>query len=216
MQVASSRTASAAQTQFPKEDLVRRNRSWLLTQSPPRSIANQIYWVRGNFQLAAGTGISNSVPSELNFSFAFSDLVDNVGLATYFDQYCIYSVVITVTANYIASNTNSTGFGTCTTAIDFDNVTPLGSYPLIVAYESAQTTELTLGTSIQRLIHPCVAQAVYSGSAFSNFAVSRTWIDSTNTSTPHYGFRSIFVNNGVAGFKVDYNASYIVGLRNNI
>jgi len=210
-----SRNASAVLTQFPKDDYQRRQRNWLLTETPPKSISNQIVWIRGTAALAASLGISNSAPFESNYSFNFANLTDLSGLTGYFDQYCIYSVVVTISCNYIASNTNSRGFGTLTTAIDYDNVNNVGSLAQVQAFESAMTTELTTGTSHQRLIKPTVAPALYSGGSFTNFGISRMWVDGSNNTTPHYGLRTFFVNNGVAGLVVDINAVLTVGLRNN-
>jgi len=214
MTVASSRTVGTAQNNFVKEDLFRRQQSWLLTQTPPKVVGNQIHWVRGTFQNAR-QAISNSVPTELNLTFQLSDLVGLVGLASFFDQFCIYSVTTSIGINYTASNTNSISFGTLVTAIDYDSNTTLGSLTAVQAFESSNTTELANGAVVQRLVKPAVAPALYNGSAFSSYGIARTWIDSASPNTPHYGLRSFFVNNGIASTIATYDSTYIIGFRNN-
>jgi hypothetical protein len=212
MVIASTKTTSAAEVSFPKEDFFRRMGSWILTQTPPRVLSNQIYWIQGKVE--TGQTISASVPTEVNFAFHFSDLTNLVGIAAFFDQYCIYSVVMNINFNY--SGTTPSGLGTCFTAIDFDNIANLGSATAIEAYESCLTTKVTSSQSIQRLVHPTVAPALYSGSAFTNFGISRMWVDCANTGTPHYGMRSYFISNVGTTLTANFDFNFVVGLRNNI
>jgi hypothetical protein len=201
--------------EVPKQDFGRRPPSWMLNQTPPRSVRNQIYWIQGknHFQ----TTISNSVPTEYNFGFTFADLADLVGLAAFFDQYCIYSVTVNLTPDFEGAGSTLYTFGTVATAIDYDNVNNVGTFAQVESYASCVIQELTSGQSLQRYIKPCVAPALYSSSAaFSGYGVNRMWVDSSVTSVPHYGFRSLFISNTVSGLSVSFDVNYIVGLRNNI
>jgi len=212
MMIASTKSTGVADVSFPREDLFRRQASWLLTQTPPRNISNQIYWVKSQLELTQT--ISASVPTEFNTSFALSGLTDTAGLAGFFDQYCIYSVIASITFNY--SGTTPSGLGTMLTAIDYDNVGNLGSFAAVEAYESCLATKVSPTQSVQRLIHPAVAPALYSGSAFNNFGISRMWVDSANTATPHYGFRSYFISNVGTTLTAVYDFTFVVGFRNTI
>jgi len=214
MIVASSRSTGAGLVNFVKEDLTRRQARWLLTETPPMNISNQIHWVKATSQFARQS-VSNTVQTEANFSFALSDLNGVVGLSGFFDQYCIYSVTCSLTPNYIVGSSNTQGFGSLCTAIDYDNIANLGTITAVAAFGTSNMMELSMGVSVQRFIKPAVATALYSGSAFSNFGIGRTWVDSVNTSTPHYGIRSIYANNQVSGLIVDYDFTYVVGFRNN-
>jgi len=211
MMIASTKSTAIGETFFPKEDFFRRQGSWLLTQTPPRNISRQIYWVKSNLELAVT--VSASAPTEFNTSFALSGLTDTAGLAGFFDQYCIYSVVVSINFNY--SGTTPGGLGTMITAIDYDNVTNLGSFAAVEAYESALVTKVNPTQSVQRLVHPAVAPALYSGSAFTNFGISRMWVDSANTSTPHYGFRSFFISNVGTTLTATFDFAFVVGFRNS-
>jgi hypothetical protein len=212
MVLASTRSVSAAQNNFPREDLFRRTQSWLLTQSPPRSISNQIYWVQGKVEV--NQTISASAPTETNFAFHFSDLTNLAGLASYFDQYCMFSVVVNLNFNYNGATPGA--LGNVVTAIDFDNIATLGSLSAIEAYESALTSKINTTQSIQRLIHPAVSPALYGGSSFNAFGISRMWVDSANTGVPHYGYRSFFVSNLGTTLTATYDFNFVIGLRNNI
>jgi len=210
--VASTKATGSTNTFFPKEDFARRMGSWILTQTPPRVIANQIYWVKAQNQ--ATTTVSTTVPTEFTQAFTLSQFTNSAGLSGFFDQYCIYSALVEVNFNY--TGTTPGGFGTMYTAIDYDNVANLASATAYQAYESVLTTKPTVGESVQRLIHPAVAPALYSGSAFNNFGISRMWVDCANTSTPHYGFRSYFVSNVGTVLTATFDMTCIIGFRNNI
>jgi len=199
----------------PSADFQRRMPSWLLTQTPPRNLRAPITWVQGKLQTVLS--ISNAVPTENNVTFKFTDLVDLVGLAGYFDQYCIYSVTVNITPDFEGAGSTLYTFGAVATAIDYDNINNLGSFAAVEAYNSCVVAELTPSQSIQRYLKPCVAPALYtSGSGFSGYGVQRMWIDSGITSVPHYGFRSLFISNTVSGLSVSFDFNYVVGLRNNM
>jgi len=201
--------------EVPSQDFGRRPPSWQLNQTPPRALRNQIIWVQGKTQ--AQLTISNSAPTEHNLSFQFADCTDLVGLAAFFDQYCLYSVTVNVSPDYEGAGSTLYTFGSVATAIDYDNVTNLGNLALVLAYSSCVVQELTSGQSLQRYIKPCVSPALYtSAAAFSGYGVSRMWVDSATTNVPHYGFRSFFVSNTVNGLSVTYDVNYVIGLRNNI
>jgi len=212
MMVSSTRGSAIAQVDFPKEDFFRRNRSWQLTQSPPKSVSNQIHWVKTTFNSAQI--ISTVAPTEVNFSFALSDFVDTAGLAGFFDQFCIYSAIVNVSFNY--SGTTPGGLGQVVTAIDYDNVGNLGLLSAVQAFESALTTKIVPDQSIQRLIHPTVSPALYNGTLFTDFGLSRMWIDSASPATPHYGFRSFYISNVGTVLTAQYDRTCVIGFRNNI
>lgn len=211
----SATVVGRAMVEVPSMDFGRRPPSWLLNQQPPRSLRNQLYWVQG--KTSTQLTISNSVPTEHNLSFQFSDVTDLVGLAAFFDQYCLYSVTVNITPDFEGAGSTLYTFGQAATAIDYDNVTNLGSLAQILAYSSCVQQEMTSGQSLQRYVKPCVAPALFtSGAAFSGYSVQRMWVDSSITSVPHYGFRSFFVSNTVNGLSVTYDINYVIGLRNNI
>jgi len=212
----SAQVAGKAFVEAPSQDFSRKMPSWLLIQHPPKQIRNQLIWIQGKRQVQLT--ISNSVPTEQNFSFQFQDLTDLVGLATYFDQYCIYSITANITPDFEGAGSTLYTFGTCATAIDYDNTTTLsGGFAAIEAYATCVIFEMSSGQSLTRYIKPCVAPALYtSAAAFSGYGVQRLWVDSATPNVPHYGFRSLYISNTVSGLSVTYDFNYVVGLRNNM
>jgi len=189
--------------------------NWALTQVP-RSIRNNITWCIGHLQ--GVTTISSSVPTEANFSFQLGDIIDLSGLGLFFDQYCIYSVVATLTPRQSTPGTGVNSFGTVVTAIDYDNINALGTVSAVLSFQSAMQTELSIGQSVQRYIKPTVAPALYASNnlTLQGFAVGRFWVDSANINVPHYGLRSIYEGNTQNGLVVAYDYTYTLGFRNNI
>jgi hypothetical protein len=198
----------------PQADYERGVPSWDLVQHPP-SLRNNITWVQGKVQIVQT--ISNSVPTEANQQFQLSFLADLVGLASYFDQYCIYAITASIAPSFEGAGSALYTFGTCITAIDYDNVSNLGSFAAVEAYNSAVVLEMTSGNAIQRFLKPCVAPALYTaGASFSGYGVKRMWIDSSVTTVPHYGLRILFISNSVSGLTATIDLNYVVGFRNNI
>lgn len=212
LMVSNATTGPRDQTQFPREDLLRRQGSWLLTQTPPRSIGNHITWVSGRSE--STVTLSTSAPVENNFSFAATDIPQLSGLLGYFDQYCIYSVLVAVNFNY--NGTTPGALGTMVTAIDYDNVTNLGTFNAIESYQSAVVTKVTPMVSLVRLIKPAVATALYSGASFNNFGILRAWVDSASSAAPHYGFRSFFISTSSTTVVATFDKTYVIGFRNNV
>jgi hypothetical protein len=210
----SAEVVGRGMVEVPRQDFDRRAPSWQLTQSPPMQIRNQLIWVQGKRQVTVA--ISNSVPTEPNFSFQFGDLTDLVGLSQFFDQYCIYSVTTNITPDFEGAGSTLYSFGSVVTAIDYDNVTALGAQALILAFSSAVICELNTGQSLQRYVKPTVSSALFSSGAFSGYGVQRMWVDSTQTNVPHYALRSFYTGNTVSGLSVTYDFNYVIGLRNNI
>jgi hypothetical protein len=211
----SSQVSGKATVLAPAVDYSRRQPSFQLIQTPPKNFMDQIHWVRGKTQVV--NTISTSAPTEANYSFTLAGLTDLAGLNGFFDQYCLYSITVSITPSFEGAGSTLYTFGTCFTAIDYDNVTTLGTSAAIQAYNSCVTFEISPGQSIQRFYKPCVAPAIYNSSAaFSGYGVSRCWIDSAQTSVPHYGFRSLFISNTVSGLSCTYDFDVVVGFRNNM
>jgi hypothetical protein len=211
----SSQVTGKAMVLAPSSDYTRRQPSFSLIQTPPKNFMSQIHWVRGKTQ--AVVTISNSVPTESNYSFTLNGLVDLAGLNGYFDQYCLYSVAVSIAPSFEGAGSTLYTFGTCLTAIDYDNVTNLGTAAAVEAYNSCVMFEMSPGQSIQRFYKPCVAPAIYNSSAaFSGYGISRCWIDSAQTGVPHYGFRSFFISNSVSGLSCTFDFDVVVGFRNNM
>jgi hypothetical protein len=211
--VRSSRETSTASVNFPREDMLRSNPSFVLTQTPPRNIRGLIHWIQT--LNSASLSVSGGADTESNFAVLLSDWIGATALAAHFDQYCIYAVTASWTPNLGAASVLDTTYGSLTTALDYDNVSNVGSVANLQEYGTALTVQLLPGQSTQRLLKPCVAPGVYGGSSIVQYGVGRCWLDSAGTGIPHYGFRAYFTGASSSAFTVTLTRTAIIGFRNN-
>lgn len=196
-------------------DYSRRRRAWTLSQSPPRSIRDQIHWFEVTETLVSSGSVNSSptATTEFNQSFTLGLWSNYAAITALFDQYCIHSVVVNITTEAVF--TAVAGAGRCTTAIDYDNVSNLSNEGSIQAFASAETVTVVPHMNIQRYVEPCVTPALYqtSGTAYGS---QRMWIDAASPNAQHYGLRILFYNNNVSGFTIDVVATFRYGARNSI
>jgi hypothetical protein len=192
-----------------KQDFVRSQLSTILNQSPPKNISRMTHWFQCQVTKANAISISTSVYTESNIYFALSDTPISSAVTGLFDQYGIYAVVVNVCHSQVAS---ANYLGRCTTAIDYDSVTNLGTENAVQSYSSAQSVEVSQGMAIQRFIKPCVDSSVYS----SSYANGRLWIDtSSGSSAQHFGLRMFWYGNTASSLLVDVLCTYIICARNS-
>lgn len=195
-------------------DFNSRPKSWVLTQTPPKSLRNLIYWFQKTVTFVNGQSISTSVPGEYNYAFTIATVTpEYTYLLNVFDQYAIHSVIIHLV---ITNQASSTGImGRVTTALDYDNVANLGSESSVQEYSTAQTVEVRSGLNIERALMPCVDPQVYQVSG-TGYGAARMWLDSASTNIPHYGYRSYWSNNLDTNLSFDLIVTSIIGFRNSI
>jgi hypothetical protein len=182
-----------------------------IKQTPPKNFPSMIYWLRISFD---DTISFTSTVNTGARSFQLSDLSRAVSLAANFDQYCIHSVIANFDPMMAPGSTITPGV--FASAIDLDSVVVPSGPGQLEEYFSYLSMNMAPGVSQERVILPCVTPALYSGSAvFSGYAVTRSWIDSANTSVPHFGIKYAYVGStGNMTIKVVY--TYIIGYRNGV
>jgi hypothetical protein len=205
---------SALDTIRVPTDYSRRRASWFLTQTPPKSIRDQIHWFEVTETLVSSGAVSSSptTTTEFNQSFTLGVWANYTSITGLFDQYCIHSVLVNISTEAVF--TAVAGAGRCTTAIDYDNVANLSSESDIQAFASAETVTVVPHMNIQRYVEPCVTTALYQTSS-TGYGSQRLWIDAASPNVPHYGLRILFVNNNVSGFTIDVVCSFRYGARNS-
>lgn len=170
-------------TNFISTDLTTRAPSIVYNAKPPRSLNNQIHFVRSTSLTNIAT--STSTITEVNYQWTVANnLVNSTNYLAVFDQYYLHSVVCTITNLEAPGGTGTIPF--VITAIDYDNTAALGASSILEGFVTANTTLLTSGCSVVRYIEPSVGITLNGGGG-----VGRTWVDSANNSTPFFGFRSI-------------------------
>jgi hypothetical protein len=199
----------------PVTDLSRRAQNFALVQAPPRNFLTLPHWVQINWS-SANNAIATSGITQINLAFALGNVDSVAAYTAIYDQYCMYAVKIRALAT---AETGLQGYtGRIATAIDYDNISTLSGLAALEDFGSVVESEFEPGMSYERFIKPCVAPTVWNGSAsiVNAFGIARMWLDSASSSTPHYGYRSIFSGNTVSGLGVDFFVTYILGFRNNV
>jgi len=209
--VASNRPTGST-TSFPASDLILRRQNMNVVQTPPRQMSNQIFWTK--FKQDQTISVSNIAVTETNVDFTAAGFPGVANFLACFDQYCIHSVVITM-----SSNANvSTPFRVWT-ALDYDSISTIGKNG-ILAFGNCAFASVAGGgdSSHERLLYPCVAPQVTGTSSLPQAGgVGRMWLDSAYPNIQHFGFRSIvdiWVNVSSLAVEITYTA--IFGFRNGI
>jgi hypothetical protein len=183
-----------------------------VVQTPPRQLSNQIFWTK--FKTDQQISVSNISVTETNIDFFAGGFPGTASFLACFDQYCIHSIVITLSSN---SNV-STPFRVWT-ALDYDSVSSIGKAG-ILAFSNCCFASIAGGgdTSHERLLYPCIAPQLTGTSSLPQAGgVGRCWIDSAYPNIQHYGFRSIvdlWVNESTLAVEMTFTA--VFGFRNGI
>jgi len=180
---------------------------------PPRNFLSAVHWVQATFTTTMPLSGVGSI-TEGNQSFTLNQNVPDY--ATYvgvYDQYCMFSAVVRVAANF-ATELNTGTIGRIYTAIDYDNTSNLGSVNAIQAFGSCEVNELIHGQSVERYVEPAGVSLL----AGSSLGLTRSWVNSSTPGAPHYGVRVMATLNGslITTLTVDIAVTVIVGFRNNI
>jgi hypothetical protein len=175
--------------------------------SPPRNVLSQIYWVRQNTNSAFATSASALVESNLSFTNTL-DLLQAANYNAVFDQYYLHSVMVTLSNG---SGAASAVLPEIFTAIDFDNISNLGSITAITAFETCNTAILAAGKSVTRLIKPCISTNTGTNTAI----VTRQWVNTTYTNVQFNGLRIIAAQTSVPT-TIDVSISCLWAFRNVI
>jgi len=184
-----------------------------LVQNPPRNFLRAIHWIQSTVLSSVTTSNIGAVV-EANQAFSLQGNVsDYANYAAVFDQYCIHSAVVRIIVNGTLSGSITPG--RLHTALDFDNVSNLGSETTIQQYSTCISCEINTAKAVERVVKPCMAPAVWAGGAFSGYAVARSWLNASSTNVPHYGIRVLTAGGGNTT-KCDIYVTVIVGFRNNI
>lgn len=209
--IVQSNRPTGSTTSFPNQDLVFRRQNFNIVQNPPRQLSNQIWW--GQFKYDTQFNASSTGISENNVWFQASTFSAVTNFLSCFDQYCIHSVVVTLSSTSVVTVPMRVW-----TAIDYDSVAALGSKLGIQGFGTCAFHSIAGdgSTSAERLLYPCVAPQLTNSSSLPVPAgVARAWVDSAYPTIQHFGFRSIIDTyyNSSAALEVTYTA--IFGFRNS-
>jgi hypothetical protein len=193
-----------------KSDLKLRPLSGVFSARIPRSLQNQIHWVFSSTQQVVTT--STTVVTETDFFWnATNNLTQYSSWLILFDQYFLAAVTCSIANNSPEGGTG--GVPQVYTAVDFDSSTPINTLAAISAFSTCNVCSISPGNSVTRIVRPC--NATYIGANAAS-GVTRSWVDSTFSNVPFYGFRSIVNNTPTATVQLDYTFHFVWALRNSI
>lgn len=160
---------------------------------------------------------SQSAVVEANVSPAASGFPGAAAYLAAFDQYCMYSCIMTVA--YIQENsavTSSVQNVIVHTALDYDNVVNIG-LALLKSFSTYTEAQVAPNTSHIRMVKPCLQTGQYNTSnAVVASGVQRAWIDSAFNAIPWFGFRLITGITPVSTVSLNITFTAIFGFRNGI
>jgi len=217
--VASHHGAARGDYLFDSADLGRKPLSMSLTQTPPRRVQDQIYWIEKTNNVNLTLSTSGAV-SELALVFNLGSFTEGSAFAALFDQYCIYSAFSSARLEISNVPTSTeTSWGRIYSAIDFDSGGNVGSEAAIQEFSSCQYSELIFGKSYERYVRPCVPLVTGSSNSTSNtgLAMTRAWINTAQPGVSHFGIRYLTVgNNTGTAQNVSIIYTCILGFRNSV
>jgi len=217
--VASHHGAARGDFLFDPADLGRKPLSMALSQSPPKRIQDQIYWITKTTSVNLLLSTAGAV-AETGLQFTLNSLPETTILGQLFDQYCIYSAF--TSARLEISNipiSAETSWGRIYSAVDFDSSANVGSESSIQEFSTVQGSELIFGKSYERFVKPVFPLVTGSSNSVvaTGVAMTRAWCNTANQGVPHFGIRYLTVgNNTGTSQQVNIIISLVLGFRNSI
>jgi hypothetical protein len=208
--IASNTSSGSALRVRVADDVTRKSLSPLLDRLlMPKNFQTQIHWFQTTY--VQNTSLANNAITEVNLTFSLNQTAISAAIVALYDQYAIFAAYVRVNVN--TSGPSPTSAPMYATALDYDNVTALGSLPVLQGYSTSAVTNIS--DTQERYIEPCNAPALWGGGAFNNYGQARMWVDCANNQTPHYGFRSIIaaLGAGVTG-NITYEVTLVICARN--
>jgi hypothetical protein len=209
--ISEARQTATNQDDFDIQDLSRSRRSLCITQTPPKSLSNQIFWTKLVYTKVVAFTASANI--EVPISFRLSDFPGSSDFRSGFDEYCLYAVSVSATVtDLLFSSSVSQDSIRYASAIDYDNV-GTGYGIGIQNYSSYKATMLSPTNSQTRMIQPCVAAATYAAGSLGPNQVARVWLDSTYTGVDHYGYKGLYYQDSFASGNISLLVTAWVGWR---
>jgi hypothetical protein len=182
-----------------------------ITQSPPLNYRDSVFWCDDSVDLSTNYTSGGTVFNASTFQL--TDCFTLPLFAALFDQYCIYDVKVRFMFEFTNSGASP---GEFLSAIDFDSATVPTGPGALENYSSFEVMPITQGACQERFVKPCVTPFVFqSGVSVTSFTVARQWIDSADTSVPHFGIKYGIRGNTQAVIGKTY-LTYTVGFRNKL
>jgi len=216
--VRENHSAPWADVQFDPADLGRRPMSMALVQHPPKRIEDGIYWMKKTVTATLGVASGGGI-TELGIAPSLGNFSESAQFVALFDQYCIYSLIARAKLEVTNLPVVEATFGRILSCVDFDSIGAISTENAYLEFSSAQSSELTIGKSYERFCKPCITVVTGSSNVTTNtgLAMTRSWVNTSQTAIPHFGFRFATIgNNTAANQVVNITITAILGFRNGV
>lgn len=178
---------SSKKTKTTRASRVPRNMSSRMSQGRGD---NTIHTVTKSIDQSTSLTSTVSAPGLYAFQFALSHLSEYTSFTSIYDQYRFDFAEIMILPMTIPSATSSSTvpFANLVIVSDYDDAATLANWALHLNYENA--TIVSPGKRHTRTIVPrCAGATIVSSTAVSALNLSRQWIDCSQPSVPHFGFK---------------------------
>lgn len=177
----------------------------------PRGPGNRNQIIFDTIKIRLTLTTSSTATVEQNFSWSLNNHPEVSHWTALFDQWCI--PLASVTFHSVEAPGSGGNAPELHTAIDFDNGSAIGTLAAIDDYGSCMVQTMSPGSRFTRSVRPCVKPDASGG---TGNGVSRMWMDSSVTTTPWYGIRSIFATAPQGGSFIVCEQSLCYAFRNSI
>jgi hypothetical protein len=177
--------------------------------SIPRNIASVIAWDTVKVDSVITSSSTGIV--ENNFSFSLNLHPQASSWAALFDQYCVVAGSVTFDSALPPGSTASPP--RLYTALDFDNITALGTVAAIEDFATCEVVNMEPGVKHLRSVRPCNKIMTSGGGAT---VPQRSWVDCGTTTVQHFGIRAIVAQTAVASLPISLTATIVFAFRNQI
>lgn len=166
-----------------------------LNRLAPRSrIAQPVQFFKRTTYTNAFLTTSTTAPSFKDLEFKLSDVPNFTEFTALYDQYCIKGVKVVFMPRFNVALSNSidplnypvsSQIPQVWSILDYDGANPTTQNAML----QYQNLKITKGTSYHnRYVIPAVVNEVYNSPTTTAYAPKKkVWLDSANTSVPHYG-----------------------------
>lgn len=153
----------------------------------PRNITSIVVWDVVKVDSTITSSLSAVV--ETGFAFSLNTHPQQANWSALFDQWSIPFASVTFQSLYQPGATLVPPL--IATALDFDNIAPIGSLSNIEDFASCEATVMSVGTKFTRTVRPCVKIGSYNGTALVASTPTPSWNDAASPGIQNLGIRSL-------------------------
>lgn len=171
---------------YRRRRVYRKKRRVRRTRRVPRPLGRSQRFLRTSYLGTIAPGAS--APTYDAYDFKLSDLPDYTEFTNLFDEYYIYKISLMFIPMRTQLNTNpASTVPWFIYAVDKDDSAPVTSYDALLQYPAVKITQMT--KKVYVTFRPRFSSVVYNTAVTSGYGSRTGWLDCSNASIPHFGFK---------------------------